>query len=255
MDCGIKAAQKEYIVTMDGDRQNDPADIPKLIKHLKENDLDVVSGWRKKRKDSFSKRFFSRTANLLRKIIINDGIHDSGCSLKIYKRECFENVSLYGEMHRFIPAILEISGFKIGETVVNHRARTAGTTKYNWKRSFKGFVDMIAVWFWNTYSVRPLHLLGSLGIFFLFCGAIASGFSVWQFIKGNSLSDTVLPLLAVLFIVTGVQIFLFGIIGDMISKTFFGATKVNSYNIKTIVNNTKQNASYVTNEKNKTSAK
>jgi len=131
MDAGIKAAVKDYIVTMDGDRQNDPADIPNMIKYLEENKLDVVSGWRKNRKDKKAKKFTSRGANLLRKIIIKDKIHDSGCSLKIYKRECFQDVNLYGEMHRFIPALLENKGFKVGEIVVNHRERTSGKTKYN----------------------------------------------------------------------------------------------------------------------------
>jgi len=152
MDAGIKAAKNDYIVTMDGDRQNDPADIPKLVDYLEKNNLDVVSGWRKHRKDTFFKKFTSRGANLLRSIIVKDGIHDSGCSLKIYKRECFKGINLYGEQHRFIPAILKIKGFKVGEMVVNHRARTAGVTKYNWHRTVKGFVDMISVWFWNKFA-------------------------------------------------------------------------------------------------------
>lgn len=232
MDSGIKAAQKEFIITMDGDRQNDPADIPRLIAHLKENDLDVVSGWRHKRKDSFSKKLFSRVAYLLRKVIVGDDIHDSGCSLKIYKKECFHNITLYGEMHRFIPAVLKIHGFKIGELPVNHRPRVAGVTKYNWKRAFKGFVDMVAVWFWNHYSVRPLHLLGSLGIMLFMVGIVFSGFTAWEFFHGQSLSDTVLPLLTALFLLSGVQVFLFGIISDMISKTYFENTQGASYSIR-----------------------
>ena len=122
-----------------------------------------MSGWRKKRKDPLGKKIASRMAAALRKKLINEGIHDSGCSLKIYRRECFEGISLYGEMHRFIPAILKIKGFKIGEIVVNHRPRTRGTTKYNWRRGVKGGIDMISVWFWHKYAVRPLHLLGGMG--------------------------------------------------------------------------------------------
>ena len=125
MDAGIKLAQYDYIVTMDGDRQNDPADIPKLVNYLEENDLDIVSGWRKNRKDTVMKKFTSRVANFLRGIIVKDNIHDSGCSLKIYKKECFDHINLYGEMHRFIPALLKIKGFEVGEVVVNHRPRTA----------------------------------------------------------------------------------------------------------------------------------
>ena len=162
MDAGIKAAKLDYIVTMDGDRQNDPNDIPGMLNFLIEKDYDVVSGWRKDRKDTFMKRFVSRGANLLRYLLVHDGIHDSGCSLKIYRRECFKGVNLYGEQHRFIPAILKIKGFTVGEYVVHHRPRTSGKTKYNWKRTFKGFVDMVSVWFWNKYATRPLHLLGGI---------------------------------------------------------------------------------------------
>ena len=237
MDSGIKAAQKEFIITMDGDRQNDPTDIPNLISYLRLHDLDVVSGWRHKRKDSFSKKFFSRGAWLLRKMIVGDNIHDSGCSLKIYRRECFNHLTLYGEMHRFIPAVLKIQGFRIGEIPVNHRPRTAGVTKYNWRRAFKGFVDMVAVWFWNRYSVRPLHLLGTLGILLLMAGTVFSGWTVVEFIKGQSLSDTVLPLLSALFLLSGVQIFLFGILGDMLSKTYFETGQGNSYSIKEVFEN------------------
>ena len=113
MDAGIKLAKHDIIVTMDGDGQNDPADIPAMIEMLDQGGYDVVSGWRKNRKDTLGKRFVSRVANILRKLMINDGIQDSGCSLKVYKRECFKDVSLYGEMHRFIPALLKIKGYKI----------------------------------------------------------------------------------------------------------------------------------------------
>ncbi|MBN2527999.1 MAG: glycosyltransferase family 2 protein [Deltaproteobacteria bacterium] len=237
MDSGIKAARKEYIITMDGDRQNDPTDIPKLISHMKLHDLDIVSGWRAERKDTFSKRFFSRGAWLLRRMIVGDDIHDSGCSLKIYKRECFQNLTLYGEMHRFIPAVLKIQGYRLGEIAVNHRPRTAGVTKYNWRRAFKGFVDMVAVWYWTRYSVRPLHLLGTMGILLLMLGF---GFSTWtvvEYFRGQSLSDTVLPLLSALFLLSGLQVFLFGIISDMISKTYFETGQGKSYSVKGILEN------------------
>lgn len=237
MDAGIKSAKYDYIVTMDGDRQNDPNDIPILIKYLEENDLDIVSGWRRRRKDSFFKKFTSRGANFLRGILIKDGIHDSGCSLKIYKRECFESISLYGEMHRFIPAILKIKGFRIGETEVNHRPRTAGKTKYNWKRTFKGFIDMISVWFWNKYAVRPLHLLGSLGLFFNFLGAISGGFTVYQYFRGVSLSDSAWPILTAFLILTGIQFFVSGLIADMMSKSYYELTKDKSYSIKEVLEN------------------
>ena len=141
-DAGIKNSRGEIIVTMDGDLQNDPADIKLLLAKLDEG-YDIVSGWRKNRKDPLMKNFSSRLANIARKILIDDGIHDSGCSLKAYRRECFEDVDLFGEMHRFIPALLKVQGFKIAEIPVSHHPRRHGVTKYSWKRGVKGLVDMI----------------------------------------------------------------------------------------------------------------
>ncbi len=237
MDAGIKAAQYDYIVTMDGDRQNDPADIPNMLKYMAENDLDVVSGWRKNRKDTVMKKFTSRGANFLRGIIVKDNIHDSGCSLKVYKRECFENLSLYGEMHRFIPALLKIKGFTVGEIVVNHRPRTAGVTKYNWKRTFKGFVDMISVWFWNKFAVRPLHLLGSTGIVSIFIGIVFAIWSLVLFIMGNNMSDYMQPIVSVLFLLAGLFLFVFGLMSDILVKTYYGSKIDTPYNIKEVVEN------------------
>lgn len=237
MDAGIKAAQYDYIVTMDGDRQNDPSDIPNMLKYMTENDLDVVSGWRKHRKDSVMKKFTSRGANLLRGIIVKDNIHDSGCSLKVYKKECFENVNLYGEMHRFIPALLKIKGFTVGEVVVNHRPRTAGVTKYNWKRTFKGFVDMISVWFWNKFAVRPLHLLGSAGIISIFVGVVFALWSVVLFILGNNMSDYMQPIVSVLFLLAGLFLFVFGLMSDILIKLYYGSKIDVAYTIKEIVDN------------------
>lgn len=236
MDAGIKAAQYDYIVTMDGDRQNDPADIPNLIDYLEKNDLDVVSGWRKYRKDTIMKKFTSRGANFLRGIIIKDNIHDSGCSLKIYRKECFIGLNLYGEMHRFIPALLKIKGFSVGEVVVNHRARTAGVTKYNWKRTFKGLVDMISVWFWNKYAVRPLHLMGSIGLISLGLGCACGVWSITLFLLGYKMSNNVMPpLLTVFFIIIGLLLFIFGLMSDVLVKTYYGMHVDTPYSIKKII--------------------
>lgn len=232
MDAGIKEAKKKYIVTMDGDRQNDPDDIPRLLSYLQENNLDVVSGWRKNRKDPFLKKFVSRGANLLRKLLVKDGIHDSGCSLKVYKKECFDGMSLYGEMHRFIPALLQIKGFNVGEIVVNHRPRTAGQTKYNWRRTVKGFIDMISVWFWNKYAVRPLHLLGGGGLIFGFIGVLSAIKTVYDFARGQSMSDSAWPLLTMFLFFSGIQLFVFGLLADILLKDYFETTKNNSYNVK-----------------------
>lgn len=240
MDAGIKAAVKEYVVTMDGDRQNDPADIPRLIEHLEENGLDVVSGWRKNRKDTPAKRFTSRGANLLRKLLIRDHIHDSGCSLKIYRRSCFEGMNFYGEMHRFIPALLEAKGFKVGEIVVNHRERTAGKTKYNWKRIFKGFEDMVDILFWQRYSVRPLHMLGSAGIFMILLGLLSAAWSVYLFLAGNDMSNTFQPVLTVTFLFGGLFLFICGLMCDILVKIYFGTKIDTPYSIEKVEENEDQ---------------
>lgn len=235
MDAGFKQAQGEIIVTMDSDLQNDPADIPLLLEEMNKG-YDVVSGWRFKRQDSFSKRFFSRTANLLRKFFINDTIHDSGCSLKAYKKECFEDLDLFGEMHRFIPALLELQGFKVGEVKVNHHPRIHGKTNYNWRRSIKGLVDMISVWFWRKYSNRPLHLFGGSGIIL---SVVGLGILVWmaldKILFQASISEKIWPLMGVFFIMIGIQLFIFGLLADIIIRNYYKGRGKMNYSIERVV--------------------
>lgn len=238
MDAGIKAASGFYLATLDGDGQNDPADIPNLIAELEKNDLDVVSGWRKNRKDTFMKKFSSKCAAYVRKRLINDGIHDSGCSLKVYKKECFKGVTLYGEMHRFIPAVLKIKGFEIGELVVNHRPRKTGKTKYNWKRGIKGILDMFSVWFWKKYANRPLHLFGGMGTFLIFISFLAGLWAVYiKIFKNVSLSDTVLTDLSLMGFLIGIQFFVFGLLADILSKNYYTIHKKEAYSVKEVIDN------------------
>ena len=238
MDAGIKAAKGDLIITMDGDGQNDPADIPKMIDYLESKGLDVVSGWRKNRKDSIGKRFISRVANLLRYLFIHDGIHDSGCTLKVYKAECFHGLNLYGEQHRFIPAILKIKGFQVGEIVVNHRARKSGKTKYNWKRTVKGFVDLLSVWFWNKFASRPLHLLGGAGMCFIGLGFVCGVWSLVLFFQGRKMSNNIFPpLLTVFFVVIGLLLFVFGLMSEIMMKIYYGVHVDMPYSIKEEIEN------------------
>ncbi len=234
LDAGIKHAQGDYIITLDSDLQNPPEEIPKLIEAMRSQGVDVISGWRKKRKDSQSKHIVSRGANMLRKMFINDGIHDSGCTLKMYRRECFENIDLYGETHRFIPGILRWQGFSIGEVEVEHHERVSGTSKYTYKRILKGFVDMIGIWFWRKYSDRPLHLFGGTGIMFSALGFVMLfGLAIARVFFAYSLSSSIWPLIAILFILVGIQLFISGLLADILIKNYYQNDRT-PYTIKSI---------------------
>jgi glycosyltransferase involved in cell wall biosynthesis len=233
LDAGIKASHGNIIVTLDGDGQNDPAEIPGLVAMLIDHNLDIVSGWRKHRQDSLSKRYASLIAAFIRKLMINDGIHDSGCTLKVYRRECFNHVDLYGEMHRFIPALLKIKGFTIGEKVVNHRERTAGSTKYTWTRGLRGLLDMISVWFWKKYANRPLHFFGFMGIFLVLVSIAALGIAFYgKIINHIDLSDTAWTMFAMFGFFIGIQMVVFGLMADIMSKSYFASTRDRAYLIK-----------------------
>lgn len=233
LDAGIKAAEGTIIVTLDGDGQNDPADIPRMIEALEQGSHDLIAGWRKNRKDPFMKKLSSRAAALLRKLILNDGVHDSGCSLKVYKRECFENVDLAGEMHRFIPAILSMRGFRVGEMVVNHRPRKHGHTKYAWSRGLKGVLDIFAVFFWRTYANRPLHLFGGMGVILILISGFAGLYALYEKIMfGIDLSNNFLGTLALFGSLTGVQLLVAGLLADMVAKMYATNAKAQPYTIR-----------------------
>jgi glycosyltransferase involved in cell wall biosynthesis len=234
-DAGIKNAVGDIVITMDGDLQNDPADIGKLLEKMNEG-FDVVSGWRHERKDPFMKKISSRMANIVRQILIEDNIHDSGCSLKAYKRDCFSGVDLFGEMHRFMPAILQFDGYKVSEVKVSHHARMHGVTKYNWKRGVKGIADMISIWFWRKYSSRPLHLFGATGMALSFVGVLIL---IWMAIEKvffhSSLAQRIWPLIGVFFVMVGVLLFVFGLMADIMVRTYYKNQGRMNYSIKEII--------------------
>ena len=233
LDCGFKAASKDLIAAMDGDGQNDPADIPEMIRFLMKNDLDVVSGWRRSRQDSFMKRFVSRGANLLRYMIIHDGIHDSGCTLKIYRRECFEDLTLFGEQHRFIPALLKIRGFEVGEMEVNHRPRLNGRSKYSLLRIVKGFLDMLSVWFWSKYASRPLYLLGGLSLVFFILAIVFGGWTVVGYFLTRHMRYFIIQMILAGFsFIAGMLLMITGLLGEMMMKTYFNTQGTLPYRVK-----------------------
>ncbi len=233
LDAGFKASQGNVIVSLDGDGQNDPADIPHLVDKLEQEELDVVCGWRFKRKDNIFRRFISLGARFWRSILVSDGIHDAGCTLRVYRKEAIADLDLYGELHRMIPAILRWQGFKIGEMKVNHRPRTRGVSKYNYKRTVKGFLDMLDVWFWRKFEGRPLHLFGGLGLLLL---GVSTMFGFYlgfmRLFFAYSLSNKIWPLIVVTGFITGIQLLIFGLLANLIIK---GREDHKFYKVKKII--------------------
>lgn len=232
-DAGIRHSTGKTIVTLDGDLQNPPSEIPKLLEELQKG-YDVVCGWRKNRKDPAPKKFISLGAKFLRRFLVNDGVRDSGCSLRAYRRECFDGIQLLGEMHRFIPAILRWNGFSITEIPVEHRPRKYGETKYNYKRMLKAFLDMIAVWFWRKYATRPLHLFGGAGLFLLGSGFLLGvALVVLRALERISLGQSNLPLFTALLILVGTQFLITGILSDILVRMYYKSDRSN-YSIRSI---------------------
>ncbi len=173
-DAGFKAATGAYVVTLDGDGQNDPADIVKLLRKLETEQLDIVAGWRKHRKDSAHVRYMSCIGRFLRRWVTKDTIHDSGCTLRVYTSRAIKTLDIGGEMHRYILDLLKWKGFRIGELEVNHRQRTHGQSKYKSSKVFRGMLDLGYIWFIHKYSQRPFHFFGYLGLL-LFAISLVTG--------------------------------------------------------------------------------
>ena len=237
LDAGFKAAKGEIVISLDGDLQNDPKDIPRLLKKLEEDNLDVVAGWRKKRKDKAGIRILTRTGRLLRKILIKDPVHDTGCTLRVYKRDAVKSLDLWGEMHRYILALLRWKGFKIGELEVNHRPRVNGKTKYGYSKSLKGFVDLIYIWFINKYSNRPLHMFGTLGLASFFFGVLAEIYMIYlKIFEHVDLSNNAWFVLGFFLMIMGVQFFVSGIMLDLLLRSYFNTSnQERRYYVKEII--------------------
>lgn len=219
---------------MDCDLQNDPNDIKRLLTEINKG-YDVVSGWRFNRKDSALKRFYSLISNFIRQKLTHDKTHDSGCSLRIYKKEILEGIELYGEMHRYITSILQLKGARIGEIKVNHRKRQFGKTKYSSLRLVKGLLDLMFIKFWTSYSLRPLHFFGSLGLLTIFLGIlIAVSNLLFRILKGGLLSLQVGPLLLLgsLMVILGLQFIVMGFLGEIMIRLYYSNKDESEYKIE-----------------------
>lgn len=242
LSAGFDHASGDLIVTLDADFQNDPKDIPLLLQKLSDGH-DVVCGWRANRKDSIGKKFFSAISNMIRHLLIGDKIHDYGCTFRVYKSECIDDFELWGEMHRYIPALMSINGYRVGEVKVHHRERRHGTSKYNWKRLFKGFTDLLAVTFWSRFATRPMHIFGTTGLIIAALGSLISAyFIVGRLGFGIPLADKPLFVLAVLSIIIGLQFIAFGILADISLKTYYHQKRFKNYRIDRTIGFDRENS-------------
>ena len=230
---GFDAARGAIIITSDADLQNDPRDIPKLLEKMDEG-FDIVSGWRKDRKEPFlSRRLPSLMANRMISSSTGVALHDYGCSLKAYRRDVVKNIHLYGELHRFIPAVASTIGATVAEVPVNDRARRFGSSKYGISRTFRVFLDLITVRFLLGYATRPLHVFGGIGLLMAGLGLLFGMYLTFvKLILGENIGNRPLLMLAVLLVILGVQMVSMGLLAEMITRTYYEAQNKPIYVIR-----------------------
>jgi glycosyltransferase involved in cell wall biosynthesis len=215
---GFKAAKGDFVITMDADLQDDPDEIPALITKLNEG-YDLVSGWKKVRRDPFIKRMSSKFFNLVTSIMVGLRLHDYNCGLKAYVKDVVKNIKVYGEMHRYIPALAYLNGYRVTEIPVTHHERKYGKTKFGVSRFFNGFFDLITVLFTTKYIRRPLHLFGFIGAVSFFSGTgILLYLTILKFVESTPIEGRPLFYVGILMAIVGLQFFSIGLIGEMIAK-------------------------------------
>ena len=236
MMAGIDAASGDIIVPIDSDLQNDPRDIPMLLAEL-EKGYDVVSGWRRDRKDAvFRRTFMSKVANRIISVLSGVYLHDYGCSLKAYRREVLKEVRLYGEMHRFIPIYASWQGGKVTELPVRHHPRTAGQSKYGLGRILKVILDLLVVKFLERHLTKPIYVFGGFGLAFLATSVASAIAALWlKLAEGVSFISTPLPLLVTLTFITGVMSLLMGLLAEMVLRTYYESQNKKTYVVKSVV--------------------
>ncbi|MCL1474535.1 glycosyltransferase family 2 protein [Argonema antarcticum] len=236
MAAGFNYARGKAIVTLDADLQNDPADIPRLLAKLAEG-YDLVSGWRKHRKDAAITRLLpSKIANWLIGRVTGVELHDYGCSLKAYRTELVADMNLYGELHRFLPALAYIEGARITEMPVGHHARRYGRSKYGLGRTFRVLMDLLTIWFMKTFLTRPMHVFGLLGLLSMLLGILLGGYLT--FLKlglGQVIGNRPLLILAVVLLLTGIQLFSVGLLAELLMRTYHESQGRPIYRVREVV--------------------
>jgi len=236
MQAGIDLARGEVIATLDGDMQNDPVDIPRMVQRLIDEDLDLVAGWRRNRQDNlWLRKVPSRIANRLIRKITGVTLHDYGCSLKVFRARVIKGVRLYGEMHRFIPAWLatQTTPSRISEEVVTHHPRTRGVSKYGLSRTFRVIIDLISVYFFMRFAARPAHFFGVLGLGFGAVGGLILTYLLLLKLLGESIGERPLFMVGIMLVLISVQILMTGVLSEMLSRTYYQSRDNKSYLLRT----------------------
>ena len=232
MAAGFDISSGEIVVTLDGDLQNDPADIPLLVNKIRDG-FDLVSGWRYQRQDAaISRKLPSKIANRLIGKVTGVRLNDYGCSLKAYRKEVLTDMRLYGELHRFLPVLANIEGARITEVKVNHRARQFGSSKYGIDRTFRVLMDLLTVWFMNRFLTRPMYVFGFGGILAIIGSFITSFYLLTIKLLGEDIGNRPLLIFALLLAVTGVQLFGFGLLGELQIRTYHESQNRPIYRIR-----------------------
>jgi glycosyltransferase involved in cell wall biosynthesis len=232
MMAGFDHSRGDIIVPMDGDGQNDPADIPLLLQSI-EDGADLCSGWRRERRDPWHRRLASRAANRLISWVTRVHLHDFGCTLKAYRKEAISGVKLYGEMHRFLPIHAAWQGARLAERVVHHRPRHHGQSNYGMERTLKVLLDLLVVAFIDRFLSKPIYLFGSLGLFGYLLSFLAFAASIYfKFWGGKSFIETPLPLFSAMCFLTGTILFLMGILAELLMRTYYESQNKATYVIQ-----------------------
>jgi glycosyltransferase involved in cell wall biosynthesis len=238
LDAGFRAAAGRIIITMDADRQNDPADIPKMLEIMERQDCDLVAGRRANRKDGFMLRKLpSKVANFIIRKVTGTKLRDLGCSLKVFRRECVEDLAVYGEMHRFIGVLVEGTGARTVEVDVSHRPRTAGKSKYGLDRTFKVLLDLCTVWFMRGYQTKPIYLFGSAGVALGLLSVVLAGYVLYERLAlGIYVHKQPLFILAVIMAVIGIQFLVLGLLAELQIRTYFESSRRPPYHVRERIN-------------------
>lgn len=233
MAAGIDAAIGEYIITLDGDLQNDPSDIPNMIAKLESEDLDVVAGIRANRQDGmFLRKIPSQMANAMIRKLTGVYLHDYGCTLKVFRKDIAKNLGLYGELHRFIPVLAQLQGARLDEMPVKHHARQYGKSKYGLGRTFKVMSDLMLMVFFQKYFQRPIHLFGTVGLMTFGVGVLINAYLLVLKILGQEIGGRPLLILGITLVLGGIQLVTIGIVAELIVRTYYESQDKKTFRVK-----------------------